>query len=165
MFIHVVEQVQLFKWGQPILISSTSESGIVRGEKVAPMRRTVLTQLVNLEVPLIKKNVRNSRLEVMEKSRLLCVGMWDQLHVLFQSAVSFSVDAHAKFWIGLHAEEQRKRTQRNGKLCRHAPAHEHTAPQWCAPIYSCLLSGWCWGKGLVAGQRSWRWDFMAKAER
>lgn len=24
--------------------------------------------------------------------------------------------------------------------------------------------GWCWGKGLVAGQRSRRWGFMANTE-
>lgn len=55
MLIHVVEQVQLFKREQPILIASPSESEIVRGEKVVPMRRTILTLLVNSEVPWIKK--------------------------------------------------------------------------------------------------------------
>lgn len=47
MFIHVVKQVQLFKKEQPILIPSPSESEIVRGEKVVPIRRTILTWLVN----------------------------------------------------------------------------------------------------------------------
>lgn len=34
----LVEQVQLFKREQPILIAFPSDSEIVRGEKVAPMR-------------------------------------------------------------------------------------------------------------------------------
>lgn len=50
---HLVEQVQLFKREQPILIVSFSEAEIVRGDKVVPMRRTILTQLVNSEVPRI----------------------------------------------------------------------------------------------------------------
>lgn len=100
----------------------------------------------------------------MEKSGVLCVGMCHRLPCAISVYCRFLVDAHAKFWIGLHAAEQREYVQRNVKLCRHAPEHEHTAPQWCAPLYSCLLSGWCWGKGLVAGRRSWRWDFMANAE-
>lgn len=77
MFIHVVEQVQHFKREQPILVASPSDSEFVRGEKVTPMRRTILTQLVNSEVRRIKKKVRNSRLEVMEKSGELCAGMCD----------------------------------------------------------------------------------------
>lgn len=55
MLIHVVEQVQLFKRDQPILIASPSESEIVTGEKVVPTRRTILTRLVNSEVPRIRK--------------------------------------------------------------------------------------------------------------
>lgn len=55
-----------------------------------------------------------------------------------------------------HTQRNRGNTCRDVKLCRHAPAHEHAAP--------CLLCGWCWGKGLAAGQRSRRWDFMANAE-
>lgn len=141
LFTHMVEQVQLFKWEQPTLTTSPSQSEIVRGEKVTPIRRQILTLLVNSEVPWIKKNVRNSRLEVMEKSRLLCVGMWDQLLCSISVCCQFLVNAHAKFWIGLHEAELRLHTHRNVKLCRHAPAHGHTAPLWCAPRYSCLLSG------------------------
>lgn len=122
MLIHVVEQVQLFKWEQLILITSTSESGNVRGDKVAPMKPAILTWLVKVGGALAKKNVKNSRLEVMEKWRLLRLGMRDQLHVLFQSAVSFRWMHTQRFWIGLHAAEQKKCTQRNVKLCRHAPA-------------------------------------------
>lgn len=44
-----------------------------------------------------KKNVRNSRLEVMEKCRLLCVGMWDQLLCSISVCCQFLVNAHAKF--------------------------------------------------------------------
>lgn len=72
-FIHVVEQVQLFKSEQPVLITSPSESEIVRGDKVVPMKQTILTWLVNSEVLWTKKNVKNSRLEVMEKSGVLCM--------------------------------------------------------------------------------------------
>ena len=75
LLIHVVEQVQPFKRERLILIISPSESEIVRGEKVVPMRPTILTRLVNSEVARIEKNVRNSRLEAMEKSGVPCVGM------------------------------------------------------------------------------------------
>lgn len=77
MFIHVAEQVQHFKREQPILVASPSDSESVRGEKVTPMRRTILTRLVNSEVRRMKKKVRNSRLEAMEKSGELCAGMCD----------------------------------------------------------------------------------------
>lgn len=57
MFIHVVEQVQLFKREQLILIASPSESEIVRGEKVVPMKRTILTRLVKLGGATDKKKM------------------------------------------------------------------------------------------------------------
>lgn len=53
------------------------------------------------------------------------------------------------------------------KLCQHPSTRERRGPRRCAPRYLCLLSGWFFfgGTGLVAGQRSRRWDFTAEAER
>ncbi len=132
----------------PFSSLTPSESEIVRGEKVIAMRRTILTRLVNSEVGRIKNNVRNSRLEEMEKSGVLCVGMCHRPPSAISVCCRFLVDGHAKFWIGLHAAEQREHIQRNVKLCRHAPEHERTAPQvMCSPILMLII----WlvlGKGL-----------------
>lgn len=111
LLIHVVEQVQPFKRGQLILIASASESEIVRGEKVVPMRPTILTRLVNSEVPSIEKNVRNSRLEAMEKSGVLC------RYVPSAPVCYFS--PHSVFW-WMHMQSfETDYTQQNGEhTCR-----------------------------------------------
>lgn len=125
MFIHVVEQVQLFKWVQHVISASPSDSEIVRGDQVVPVRSTVLTQLINSKVLWIKKNGRHPRLEVMEKSGVLCAAMCDWPTCAISVCCQFLVHAHAKFWLRLHAAEQRKSTQRNMKLCRHAHISAH----------------------------------------
>lgn len=111
MFIHVVGQVQLFKREQPILIASPSESEIVRGEKVVPMRRTILTRLVNSEVRRIEKM---SEIHVWRRWRSLvcCVSVCAiGLHVLFQSAVGF-------WWMRRQSFESYYMQQNRENTCR-----------------------------------------------
>lgn len=92
-FIHVLEQVQCFK--QSDLNASPSVSEIVTGDKVMPSIRTVWKQLINSEVPRMKRNSKNSRLEDLEKAVVLVV-VWLRetgFCVLFPSAVTFLLDA------------------------------------------------------------------------
>lgn len=70
-------------------LSPPSQSKIVRGEKVTPMRRKILTLLVNSEVLRIRKM---SEIHVWKWWRSLgcCVSVCGiSFRVLFQSAVSF----------------------------------------------------------------------------
>lgn len=120
LFTHMVEQVQLFKWEQPTLTTSPSQSEIVRGEKVTPIRRQILTLLVNSEVLWIKKM---SKIHVWKWWRSLgcCVSVCGiSFYVLFQSAVSF-------WWMHMQSFES-DYTRQNGD-------YTHTEMWSCAGMH------------------------------
>lgn len=98
---------------EPVLITSPSESEIVRGEEVTPMRATDLDPARKLTGPMCEKtNSRNSRLELRETSSPSCVSVrrhfWSSISV---RSLLRSRDAHAKSWVGLQ-EEGRHRKRR-----------------------------------------------------
>lgn len=148
MFIHVVEQVQLFKWVQHVISASPSDSEIVRGDQVVPVRSTVLTQLINSKVLWIKKM---ADIHVWKWWRslacyvpLCAIG----LRVLFQSVVSFWC-MHMQSFDSDYMQQNRENPHKEIWSCAGMHTYQHTwTPQWFAPWYSCLLSGLVLEKGF-----------------
>ena len=110
MFIHVLEQVQPFKQGYSDLFSLRVRNR--EGGEVVPMKRTILTRLVNSEVPRIKKNVKNSRLEVMEKSGVLCVNVCDRPPCAISVSSQFFGWMHMQSSESDYTQQNRENTHR-----------------------------------------------------
>lgn len=114
-----------------------------------------------------KKEVRNSRFKAMERSGVPRVGMCARppCAISVRGPIFWWMHTQSFLnWIGLHASGTEKNAYRvkMWKLCRHAPAQQHTQVPWKLTVYYPAGGG---EKDLVAGQRSQWWDFMVKRRR
>lgn len=156
MFIHVVEQVQLFKLEQSVLITSPTGSEIVRGDEVVPMKRTILTWLINSEGLRTKKC---SKFTFGSDGEVWCAAYIRAVSLCYFSPLPVF------WWMHMQSFESGYKQQKSEAMWSCAGMHRHmnTHALHCdvLPDTHVYYHGWCWGKGLVAGQRSRRWDFMA----
>lgn len=153
MFIHVAEQVQLSACsGHFSLWVRNRERGQGRSNETN-----------NLDLTHKLWGARDKKmLEIhvwkwcRRLARCVCAS---SLPVLFQSADTFLVDAHAKFCVRLRAAATMW-------SCAGMHRHMNTHALRCDVLSDTHVyyHGWCWGKGLVAGRRSRQWDFMANAK-
>lgn len=144
MLIHVVEQVQLFKWEQLILITSTSESGNVRGDKVAPMKPAILTWLVKVGGALAKKKMSKIHVWKWWRSGGCCVLVWGISFMFYFSPPSVFGGCTRSVFESDYTQQNRRNAHREMWSC--AGMHQHSAVM-CTRILMfiiCLVLG----KGL-----------------
>lgn len=115
-----------------------------------------------------KEYVKNSRLGEMEKSGVLCVSMCDRPPRAIFSLPSVFGGRTCKVLNRITRSTTEKTHTKKCEVVQACTDTSHTRAdsthRAVLPDTHVYRQGRCWGKGLVAGQRSGRWDFMANAE-
>lgn len=102
----------------------------------------------------------------MEKSGVLCVRTCDRPPPAISVWLSVFWWMHTQSSESDYMQQNRGNTHRAMRSCAGTHPHMNTHELHGDMLSDTLVyyHGWRWGKSLVAGQRSHRWDFMANTE-